>query len=408
MERMTAVHDRSITYFAKTNHRNAGVPFGIRLRDRRSHFYVVGKTGTGKSTLLRTMLAQEFASGGGCALFDPHGDLLTEVLALVPKYRANDVILVEPVDVTSRWRFNPLRDIDPAKRAVAVAGLLDVFRKIWPDDWGPRLEHLLRNVLFTLVERPGSTFADIPKLLADKNFRSDVISDLSNESVREFWVDEFARYSPGFRAVVVAPLQNKIGALLTDPVLNRFFTAEGDALDIRRIMDQRKIFLVNLDKGRLGEGSAAILGSFLLSYIALVGVSRSEQPETAREDFFVYLDEFQTFTTQFVATMLSELRKYRVGMVLAHQHISQLDPVIRDAVFGNAGSIVSFRVGAADAAYLAREFSPTFAADDLTGLPRYCVYLRLLIDGETSSPFSATTLGSLAEIPNWEEFTNTL
>lgn len=384
--------EEPITYIGKTNHRNAGVLFGIREKDRRSHFYIVGKTGTGKSHLLRNMIVQDIATGGGCALFDPHGDLVTSVRTIVPPEREADLVHLDLADPALRWRFNPFAGVDAEHRALAAAGLVEVFKKLWPDDWGPRLEHLLRNVVFTLLEMPGSTLADIPLLLSDRAHRNGIAARLENQIVRDFWFEEFNAYSPAFRAVVVAPLQNKLGALLTDPTLYRFLTEPGDPIDLRRLMDERKILLVNLDKGRIGEGPSVAIGSFLLSHISLSGISRSAQAEDARQDFFVYLDEFQTFTTHSLANMLSELRKYRVSMILAHQHLSQLEPEIRDAVFGNVGSIVAFRVGAADASYLAREFAPVFSADDLIALPRYHVYVRLHIDGEQSRPFSAVTL----------------
>jgi hypothetical protein len=275
---------------------------------------------------------------------------------------------------------------------LACAGIVEVFKNLWADDWGPRLEHVLRNVVFTLLESPDCTFADIPRLLNDRGFRSGLVGGVENDAVRSFWKDEYERYSPGFRSVVVAPLQNKVGALLTDPVLRRLLTESGPPIDLRRIMDDGQILLVDVDKGRIGDGPSALLGSLLVSHIALAGLSRSEQPQTQRRDFMVYLDEFQTFTTLSLATMLSELRKYGVGLILSHQHLSQLDPDIRDAVFGNAGTIASFRVGAADASYLAREFAPVFDANDLISLPRFSIYIKLLIDGQPTRPFSATTL----------------
>lgn len=389
---MTADAYGHITYIGKTNHRNAGVLFGIRENDRRSHFYIVGKTGTGKSHLIRNMILQDIASGVGCALFDPHGDLVSTVRRSIGEARLKDLAYIDLPNAGLQYRFNPFAGIVPDKRPLAAAGLVEVFKKLWPDDWGPRLEHLLRNVVFTLLEIPGSTLADIPALLSDRSHRNALVSRLENQTVREFWYEEFNNYSPAFRAVVTAPLQNKLGALLTDPTLRRFLTEPGQQLDIRSAMDSGSTLLVNLDKGRIGEGPAVAIGSFLLSHIALAGISRSNQPEEARNDFFVYLDEFQTFTTLAIANMLSELRKYRVSLVLAHQHLSQLDTAIRDAVFGNIGSIVAFRVGAADGSYLAREFAPVFSPNDLIALPRYHFYVRLQIDGEQSRPFSATTI----------------
>lgn len=380
------------TYFGRTNHRNSGVLFGIRYADRRSHFYIIGKTGVGKSHLLATMCVQDIVAHQGLALFDPHGDLVKVVHSRASIVRADELIYLDVPDPSLRFSFNPFAGIPEDKHALAAAGLVEVFKKIWPNDWGPRLEHLLRNVVFALLDTPGATLADIPSLLTDRDYRRALISPLKNEVVRDFWEQEYERYSPAFRAVIVAPLQNKIGALLTDPTLLRIFTGTENPLDLRRIMDEGKILLVNLDKGRIGEGPAMILGAFLISHIALAGISRSDQPEEKRRDFFVYLDEFQIFTTHSVVNMLSELRKYRVGMVLAHQHLSQLDPEVRDAVFGNAGTIISFRLGAADASFVAREFAPVFNAEDLIALPRFHIYLRLMIDGETSRPFSAKTL----------------
>lgn len=389
---MDSMSDDDITYFAQTNHRNSGRMFGIRQRDRRSHFYVCGKTGTGKSWLLRTMIAQDIAAGRGCALFDPHGDLVREVYALVPPERRADVVFIDAPDPESTVRFNPLSGVPAQRRAFATAGFVEVLKKLWPDDWGPRLEHLVRNVILTLLESETASLAAIPALLTARDFRKEVVAKVETEAVREFWTKEYERYSPAFRAVVVAPLQNKLGALLADPNLHRVLIEEGEQLDVRAAMDSGKVLLVNLDKGKLGEGPSSLLGSFLLSHIALAGISRSDQSEATRRDFLVHLDEFQNFTTLSIATMLSELRKYHVGLVLAHQHLSQLDHAIRDAVFGNAGTVVSFRVGAADAAYLAREFAPVFGAEDLISLPRFHVYVRLQIAGEVSRPFSATTL----------------
>jgi hypothetical protein len=382
----------AVTLLARTNTSRNDRVFGIRTQDRRSHMAVVGKTGTGKSTLLQNIVFQDILAGRGGALLDPHGDLVRATLKSIPLTHAQNLVVFDAADPALRYRFNPFASVPASQRALAAAGLVEVFKKIWSDDWGPRLEHLLRNVVFTLLERPDSSLADIPRLIADRTFRSGVVEDIDDPVVKAFWTSEFEKYSPAFRAVVVAPLQNKIGALLTDPTLRRILTEPGEWIDLRRIMDGGKYLLVSLDKGRIGEGPAATLGSFLVSHMALAGVARSDTPEEERRDFALVMDEFQTFTTLAVATMLAELRKYRVGMVLANQHLSQLDPEIRDAVFGNAGTIISFRVGAADGAFLAREFAPTFSAEDFISLPRYHIYIRLLVDGEPTRPFSATTL----------------
>lgn len=285
-------NDNRVTYIGRTNYRNSGRLFGILQRDRRSHMYLVEKTGTGKSHLLKMMIAQDIAAGEGCALFDPHGDLSREVRDLVPADRMKDLMYVDVADFGCAWRFNPFSNIEPSNRALAAAGLVETFKKFWPDDWGPRLEHLLRNVIFALLNTPDSSFADIPKLLTDRHYRSDVVNNLTDPVVRASWKDEFANYSLGFRSVVTAPLQNKIGALLTDPVSRRFLTGPGESVDIRRAMDSGRILIVNLDKGRIGEGSASLIGSLLLSHIALAGLTRSSQAERERRDFWVYADEF--------------------------------------------------------------------------------------------------------------------
>jgi type IV secretory pathway TraG/TraD family ATPase VirD4 len=384
--------DRDITYFARTNHRNAGVLFGIRRADRRSHMYVIGKTGTGKSTLLKTLVLQDIAAGEGLALFDPHGDLAEEVVSQIPASRRGDLMYLNVPDRSFVWHFNPFAGIPEEKRALAASGMVEVFKKLWPDEWGPRLEHLLRNVVFTLLEAGDASFADIPRLLSDREFRGAAVKKVSNGMVREFWEKEFAGYSPAFRAVVTAPLLNKVGAFLTDPLLYSILSGARSSFDLRRIMDEGKILVVNLAKGKLGEGPAALLGSLLVSHLSLAAMERADRPQGERRDFYLYLDEFHTFATLTLATMLSELRKYRLNLILAHQYLSQLEPEVRDAVFGNAGSFIAFRVGALDAPTVARELSPTFEADDLLSLPNFSIYLRLMIEGEVSKPFSAAPL----------------
>jgi len=390
---MTSPHLSSdITYFAEANHRGARKRFGIKQADRRFHMYVVGKTGTGKSTLLKTMVLQDIVNDRGLALFDPHGDLVADVLDSMPENRQAEVIHLDTP--RGNWTFNPLSGVKAGQVALAVAELIEVFRKIWTDDWGPRLEHLLRNVLFTLFEIPGSTLADVHPLLTDRDYREDVAKTLSNPGVRDFWLGEYAGYSPAFRAVVIAPLQNKLGALLTDPRLNTIITAERTSFDLSAVMDEGKILLVNLSRGQIGEGPAMMLGALLAARIGLAGLARADRPEESRRDFLVYLDEFQMFATRSLATMLAELRKYRLSLILANQYLGQLDREVRDAVLGNAGTLICFRVSADDASHLAQEMEPVFEAVDLVGLPNHHIYLRLMIDAQVSRPFSATTIKS--------------
>lgn len=351
--------------------------------------YLIGKTGTGKSTLLKTMALQDVENGRGLALLDPHGDLVREVLNRVSNARKKDVLYLDTPN--ANWTFNPLADIEQGQEALAVAELIEVFRKIWSDDWGPRLEHVLRNALFTLLEIPGATLADIQPLLNDRKHRESVIETVENPEVREFWTTEYSRYSSAFRAVVIAPLQNKLGAFLTDPRVKSIVAARKSSFNFKDLMDSGKVVLVNLSRGEIGEGPSMLLGALVAARVGLAGLARANVQESARRDFALYLDEFQVFATLSLATMLAELRKYRVCLVLANQYLGQLEIEIRDAVIGNAGTLICFRLSAADAAYFSREFAATFDEGDLVSLPNYNMCLRLMIDGEVSRPFSAMT-----------------
>ena len=389
---MNPPSDQDISLFARTNYRTARRVFGIRQADRLAHLYVVGRTGTGKSSLLETLAVQDIRAGRGLALLDPHGDLIERLLPVARAVRPKDLVYLDASDTWEPLGFNPLERMPPERRALAASGLLEVFKKLWADSWGPRLEHLLRNTLLALLEQPAATFADVPRLLSEPAFRKELASRLANPHVRAFWLKEYEAYPARFRAEVIAPLQNKVGAFLSNPLLARITTQSVSAFDLRAIMDERKIFLVNLAKGRIGEDTAALLGALLVSRIGLAAMSRVNLPESARRDFFLYLDEFHTFTTLSLATMLSELRKYRVGLILAHQYLAQIDPQVQSAVLGNVGTMVAFRVGAADAEILEREFEPVFISADLLGLPNYAIYLKLMIDGQVSQPFSAETI----------------
>src|SRR5215471_6082656 len=384
--------ENRITYFARTNFRNEEKPFGIKTRDRRAHMYVIGKTGTGKSTLLETLIRQDLENGEGLALLDPHGDLVEKVLREVPENRKDDLIYFNVPDRGNPLGFNPLEQVTPEKRSLAAAGLLDAFKKIWSDSWGPRLEHILRNAFLALLDQPEATLADVLRLLDDLTFRREVSSRVYNTQVRDFWLREYENYPLRLRAEAIAPIQNKVGAFLTDPLLNRILTQKRSDFDLRHVMDKGKILLVNLAKGKIGADASSLLGALLVTKIGLAGLSRADVPEETRRDFYLYLDEFQNLATLSLANMLSELRKYRVNMVLSHQYLSQLDPQVKDAILGNTGTIISFRLGLTDAEILAGEFYPEFSSKDLINLPNYHIYLRLMIDGVVSQPFSAGTL----------------
>ncbi len=386
-------HERNhLTVFARTNFRGERKRFGIRTSDRLFHIYAIGKTGTGKSTLLETFMRDDIRAGHGFALVDPHGDLAEHVLAAVPDARKDDVISFDVPERADALAFNPLGGVPFDKRSLVASGMLEVFRKLWADSWGPRLEHIFRNALLALLDQEKPTLADVLRLLSDDDYRRGVGQRVENPQVRSFWLREYPGYPDRFRAEAIAPIQNKVGAFLANPLLYGILSGKREGLDLRRIMDEGKILVVNLAKGKIGEDTANLLGSLLVSSIGNAAFSRAEIPETERRPFWLYLDEFQNFTTLSLANMLSELRKYRLGLVLAHQYLSQLAPEIRDAILGNVGTIISFRIGLADADTIAREFYPEISEGDLVYLPNHEIYLKLMTLGVQTHPFSAETL----------------
>ncbi len=368
-----------VTQFGLTNFRNELTPFGIKRSDRRAHLYILGKTGTGKSTLLETFMRSDMDKGFGFALLDPHGDLVKKVRSLLPKTRADDMIYFNVADPGQPFGFNPLANVPADKRPLARSGLIQVFKHLWSDSWGPRLEYILRNCITALLDYPDSTLADVLRLLADRSFRRKVVEHVRNRQVKEFWLGEYEKYPERFRIEAISPIQNKVGAFLSHPALQRILTKPEKPLNLRSIMDEGKILLVNLAKGSIGEDTANLLGSLLISRFDLVALSRANVPDEERRDSTLYLDEFHNFTTQSLIFMLSELRKYRLSLVLAHQFLSQLELSIRDAILGNAGTIIVFRIGANDAETIAMEFAPEFRITDFINLPNYHIYLKLMI-----------------------------
>lgn len=382
----------TISYFGRTNGRNPHRTFGIKQADRLFHTYAIGKTGTGKTTLLETLALQDIVGGRGVAVIDPHGDLAERLVAQVPRWRERDLIYLNATDPSQPFGYNPLRRVQPDKIPLAASGLMEAFKKLWDEAWGVRMEHILRNTLYALIESGDATLPDILRMLTGTSFRRQVLARVKNDQVKAFWTDEFPNYNPRYRQESIAPIQNKVGAFLADPRLYRMFTNPPVDLHFRQIMDEGKILIVNLAKGQLGEDSANLLGALLVTTLSLAALSRADTEESGRSDYVVLIDEFQSFTTLSVANMVSELRKFRVGLVLAHQHLYQLEPEVRHAVLGNVGTVISFRLGPEDARIIAREFEPVFTDVDLVNLPNHNIYLKLMIDGAPSRPFSATTL----------------
>ena len=383
---------KDVSRFARTNYHRLGAVFGIKQADRLLHLFVVGQTGVGKSTLIETLARQDLDAGRGFALIDPHGDLVERVWAAVPPEQRDRVVYLNAPDPEQPYGYNPLHPVRDDKIPLAASGLLETMRKLWPDAWGVRMEHVLRNSLYALLERDTSALPDIFRLYADKEFRHAIARRLRNPVVQQFWQYEFEDYPPRLRAEAIAPIQNKLGALLSDPTLYRILVEPAVDLRFRPLMDEGRILLVNLSKGQLGEDGSLVLGGLLVSTLGLAAFTRANQPADERRPFFLYADEFQHFTTLSFVNMFSELRKFGVGVTAVTQYLNALEPAILHAVFGNAGSLISFRVGPEDASILAREFQPTFQPLDLINLPNGSIYLKLMIDGSPSQPFSAQTL----------------
>ena len=381
-----------INYFAKTNFRGQEHVFGIKKDDRRRHMYVIGKTGMGKTTLLENMVISDIKAGKGVAVVDPHGDFAEKILNFVPPSRTNDVIYFNPADIDYPIAFNVMEQVDPKYKHLVASGLIGVFKKIWADSWGPRLEYLLRNVILGLLEYPGSTLLGVPRMLVDKDYRNKVVKKISDPVVKTFWTSEFTKYSNQFTVEAISPIQNKVGQFLSSSLVRNIISQTNSTIDMKEITDGQKIFIMNLSKGRIGEDYSALLGAMLITKIQLAIMGRVDMPENERKDFYLYVDEFQNFATESFADILSEARKYRLNLIIAHQYINQLEETVSDAVFGNVGTMVTFRVGASDAEFLEKEFEPIFMMNDLVNLAKYDVYLKLMIDGVSGDAFSATSL----------------
>lgn len=390
------VVDPNVNYFGLVNFRNQNRKFGIKLDDRRRHMYIVGKTGMGKTTILENMVLNDIYGGHGVGLVDPHGDFAEKILDYIPPKRINDVVYFNPADIDYPIGFNILETIKPEHKHLVVSGLMGVFKKIWPDVWSARMEYILNNTILALMDFPGTTLLGINRMLADEDYRKRVVNNTKDPVVKAFWQNEFAGYNDKYRQEAVAPIQNKIGQFLSASVIRNIVAQVKSSINIRDLMDQRKIFIMNLSKGRIGEDNSRLLGGMLITKLQLAAMERVDIPEQDRKDFFLYVDEFQNFATESFANILSEARKYRLDLIMAHQYMEQLDETVLAAVIGNVGTTVTFRVGSTDAEILAKEYAPTFTEEDLINLPKYNIYLKLMIDGVASRPFSAMTLPPIA------------
>lgn len=384
-----------ITFFAKTDARGQAVPFGIKAKDRQRHMYVVGKTGMGKSTLLENMAAQDIKNGEGMAFIDPHGSAAETLLDYVPPHRVDDVVYFAPFDMAHPVSFNVMEDVGPDKRHLVVSGLMSTFKKIWVDAWSARMEYILTNTLLALIEYPDTTLLSVNRMLADKAYRDRVVDYVKDPAVKAYWTEEFANYTERFAAEALPAIQNKIGQFTGNPLIRNIIGQPHSSFDIRELMDNRKILIMNLSKGLIGETNANLLGSMLTTRIYLAAMSRADLPVAEMKqmpNFYFYVDEFQSFANSTFANILSEARKYHLNLIIAHQYIEQMEEDVRSAVFGNVGTTIAFRVGPFDAEVLETVFTPRFLAADLVNLGFAQIYLTLMIDGIGSQPFSAVTL----------------
>lgn len=377
-----------ISYFAQTNFRNKGKLFGIFQKDRMMHVYILGKTGTGKTNLLTTLILQDIIHNRGCAVFDVHGDLLKNILNHIPQKRIQDVVHLDISNQFMNYRYNPLRKVSEEKKSLVVGGLLDAFKKLWKGAWGIKLEHILRYILLTLLAQPKSHLGEIPKIIHDSNFREQSLANVKNKEIISFWKNEFPKYSKND----LIPILNKVGAFLAHPSVKRFLITNTKDISLRQCIDQSKIVLIDISKGKIGIDASHLIGSILITSFANAAFTRIDTEEEKRVPFHIFLDEFQNYTSPSISGILSELRKFKVSLTLANQYLYQIDADIKNAVLGNIGTLIAFRTGQQDAKYLVQEFYPTFQISDFTSLENFDIYLKLMISGKPSKPFSATTI----------------
>jgi hypothetical protein len=390
-------NNQEVTYFAKADYRNRNKKFGIKKEDRTRHMYVIGKTGMGKTTLLENMAVQDIHNGNGLAFIDPHGEVADNLLDFIPKERAQDVMYFAPFDLDHPISFNVMEDVGPDRRHLVADGLLSAFKKIWVDMWSGRMEYLLNNALLALLEYPDATILGVNRMFADKEYRKRVVTNVTDVSVKSFWRDEFAEYDERFQRQAASAIQNKVGQFVSNPQVRNIVGQTESSFDVRSMMDEGKIMLINLSKGQVGEDNARLIGSMLITKMYLAAMSRAdtgtgEGDLSQLRQFYFYVDEFQSFANESFAGILSEARKYKLNLIIAHQYIEQMTEDVRNAVFGNVGTMITFRVGAFDAEVLEKEFQPVFDAEDLVNLGFAQIYLKLMLNGVSSKPFSAKTL----------------
>ncbi|PIQ77737.1 hypothetical protein COV82_03025 [Candidatus Peregrinibacteria bacterium CG11_big_fil_rev_8_21_14_0_20_46_8] len=392
LPRVTETSGDSVSSFGVTNFHNENITFGLKRADRRRHVYVVGKSGTGKSKMLELLISEDIRYGHGVGVLDPHGDLVDNVLNYVPKERMQDVVYFNPADYDYPVAFNPLEQVPPELRLRVTIGFIDIFKKLFGNAWTPRLEHVLRYTTLALLDSPGTTVLSILKMLSDKNYRQKIVARIQDSVVKNFWVNEFAAWNEKFDNEAIMPILNKVGQFVSTSMIRNIVGQAENKINIREIMDTGKILLMRISKGALGEENTALIGSMVVTKIQQAAMSRTDTPEEQRRDFYLYCDEFQYFATNTFAEILSEARKYRLNLCMAHQYMGQLSHEIRTTAFGNVGTIMNFRVGAEDAAILENEYTPVFKVRDIINLGVREFYVKMSVDGELRDAFSGRTL----------------
>jgi energy-coupling factor transporter ATP-binding protein EcfA2 len=397
-----SAHEK-VTYIGKVDYRNKEITFGIKEKDRTRHTYIIGKTGMGKSTLLENLAVQDIKNGEGVCVIDPHGSMAEKLLDFIPESRIKDVIYFAPFDGEHPIGLNVLEKVTVDKRHLVANGLMAAFKKTFVDADGKatfsaRMEYILNNIILALLENDGQTLLGVNRMLTDKEYRKFIVSNVTDPTVRDFWMNEYANYTERFAADAAPAIQNKIGQFVANPLIRNIIGQQKTSFDLRDIMDNKKILIVNLSKGKVGEGNANLIGSLLITKIYLAAMSRADSGPYELEKlppFYFYVDEFQNFANESFASILSEARKYNLALTVAHQYIDQMTDDVKSAVFGNVGSMIVFRVGATDAEIFEKEFAPYFILDDIVNLGAFQIYLSLMIDGVGSPPFSARTLGPI-------------
>jgi hypothetical protein len=383
---------KDVNFFATTDFKNQETIFGIKTADRRKHNYILGKTGAGKSTLIANMAIDDIRKDRGIGIIDPHGDLCDTIMEFIPKRRINDVVYLEPFDLTHTFALNVLEVHNKEQKDLVSSGIVAIFKKIYVDSWGPRLEYILRNIIITLLEVEGTTLVDILRIIGDAGYRKRIVEKIQDPVIKSFWDNEFARMPDSMKAEAVSPIQNKVGQFVSAKMIRNIVGHPKSSINFSEIMDEGKILILNLSQGKLGEDNAALLGAMIITQIQLAAMNRSFIKEEDRRDFFLYIDEFQNFSTSSFIKILSEARKYRLCLTLANQYMGQLDEEVTNAIFGNVGTIISFVLGGQDAYLMSKEFAEIYTENELVSLGRHEIITKLSIDGMTSMPFPAKTL----------------